>query len=256
MKTPDVASFALLLSMAVAAGFIGCFALMRRMTLAADAMSHVALPGIGIALILHMSPLVGAIAMLLVGALLIWAIERRTRIATETVTGVVFSVALAIGSLLASGEELIDALLGGTSALAAWEVALGIAAAAAVILFIVRARNSLLVSLVSPEIAMTSGVDVARLDLYFLLAFALTIGLGLRYLGVLLMGSMIIIPPAVARRFARNLNGMFAWSIAVAVLSTAAGTYAAALAGRQSGPFIVMIAGGLFGVSLLRRQGE
>ena len=242
--------------MAVAAGFIGCFALMRRMTLAADAMSHVALPGIGIALILHMSPLVGAIAMLLVGALLIWAIERRTRIATETVTGVVFSVALAIGSLLASGEELIDALLGGTSALAAWEVALGIAAAAAVILFIVRARNSLLVSLVSPEIAMTSGVDVARLDLYFLLAFALTIGLGLRYLGVLLMGSMIIIPPAVARRFARNLNGMFAWSIAVAVLSTAAGTYAAALAGRQSGPFIVMIAGGLFGVSLLRRQGE
>ena len=241
--------------MAAAAGLIGCFALMRRMSLAADAMSHVALPGIGIALILHMSPLVGAIAMLLVGALLIWALEQRTRIATETVTGVVFSMALAIGSLLASGEELIDALLGGTSTVAAWELALGIAAAAAVIVFIVRARNSLLVSLVSPEIAMTSGVDVARLDLYFLLAFALTVGLGLRYLGVLLMGSMIIIPPAVARRFARNLNGMFAWSIAVAVLSTAAGTYAAALVGRQSGPFIVMIAGGLFGVSLLRRQG-
>ena len=233
--------------MAAAAGLIGCFALMRRMSLAADAMSHVALPGIGIALILHMSPLVGA--------LLIWALEQRTRIATETVTGVVFSMALAVGSLLASGEELIDALLGGTSTVAAWELALGIAAAAAVIVFIVRARNSLLVSLVSPEIAMTSGVDVARLDLYFLLAFALTVGLGLRYLGVLLMGSMIIIPPAVARRFARNLNGMFAWSIAVAVLSTAAGTYAAALVGRQSGPFIVMIAGGLFGVSLLRRQG-
>ncbi|HUO67201.1 MAG TPA: metal ABC transporter permease [Gammaproteobacteria bacterium] len=255
MKTLDVASFALLLGMAAAAGLIGCFALMRRMSLAADAMSHVALPGIGIALILHMSPLVGAIAMLLVGALLIWALEQRTRIATETVTGVVFSMALAVGSLLASGEELIDALLGGTSTVAAWELALGIAAAAAVIVFIVRARNSLLVSLVSPEIAMTSGVDVARLDLYFLLAFALTVGLGLRYLGVLLMGSMIIIPPAVARRFARNLNGMFAWSIAVAVLSTAAGTYAAALVGRQSGPFIVMIAGGLFGVSLLRRQG-
>ncbi len=242
--------------MAVAAGLVGCFALMRRMSLAADAMSHVALPGIGIALILRASPLAGALAALLIGAVLIWAIERRTRIATETVTGVVFSVALAVGSLLASGEELIDALLGSTSALAAWEVALGLAAAAAVIVFIVRARNSLLVSLVSPEIAMTSGVDVARLDLYFLLAFALTIGLGLRYLGVLLMGSMIIIPPAVARRFARNLRGMFAWSIAVAVLSTAAGTYAAALAGRQSGPFIVMIAGALFGLSLLRRQDE
>ena len=253
MTIASVASFLLSISMAVAAGLIGSFALMRRMSLAADAMSHLALPGIGIALILHVSPLAGGLAMLVIGALLIFLIERRTRIATETVVGVLFSVALAVGSLLASGEDLIQALLGGSGSLSAPEAGVGIAAAAAVIAFVVRARHSLIVALVSPEIALTSGVRVARLDLYFLLAFAVTIGLGLRYLGVLLMGSLIIIPAAVARRLARNLNGMLAVSVVVAVLSTGAGTYAATLQGRQSGPFIVMIAGGLFALSLLRR---
>jgi ABC-type Mn2+/Zn2+ transport system permease subunit len=253
---PDLASVALSISVAIAAGLIGSFALMRRMSLAADAMSHVALPGIGIALLFRLNPLAGGLAALLLGALLIWAIERRTRLASETVIGVVFSVALAVGALLASGEDLIDALLGGAGKLSASEAAIGVAAAAAVIVFILRARSALIVSLMSPEIAMTSGIDVARQDLYFLLAFALTIGLGLRYLGVLLMGSLIIIPAAVARRLSRNLTGMLSWSVATAVLSTAVGTYIAALSGRQSGPFLVVTAGGLFGLSLLRRPAE
>jgi ABC-type Mn2+/Zn2+ transport system permease subunit len=66
------------------------------------------------------------------------------------------------------------------------------------------------------------------------------------------MGSLIIIPAAIARRFARNLATML--TISVAVACTAAGTYVAWLAGRPSGPFIVMVAGGLFFISLLRRR--
>jgi ABC-type Mn2+/Zn2+ transport system permease subunit len=63
--------FLLSIAMAVAAGLVGCFAVMRRMALAADALSHVALPGIGIALALHVSPLFGAAAMLFFGGLLV-----------------------------------------------------------------------------------------------------------------------------------------------------------------------------------------
>jgi len=251
---PEIGSLALSGLMAVAAGLIGSFAVMRRMVLAADPMSHIALPGIGIALILHLNPLWGALALLLLGAVLIWAVERRIRIATEAVIGVTFAVALAVGSVITSGEELIDALLGAPGTLSAPEAAFGIVGALIVIVFVLRWRNALVVRLVSPEIAMTSSVDVARLDLYFLLAFALTIGLGLRFLGVLLMGSLIIIPAAIARRFAHGLSTMLIVSVAVAVASTAAGSYVAWLAGRPSGPFIVMVAGGLFFLSLLRRR--
>ena len=254
ISTPELGSLALSALMAVAAGLIGSFAVMRRMVLAADPMSHIALPGIGIALILGVNPFWGALALLLLGAVLIWAVERRMRIATETVIGVTFAVALAVGSIITTGEELIDALLGRPGTLTWREAGFGIVGSLIVIAFVLRRRNALVVRLVSPEIALTSAVDVARLDLQFLLAFALTIGLGLRFLGVLLMGSLIIIPAAIARRFARGLGTMLTLSVAVAVGATAAGTYAASLAGRPSGPFIVMVAGGLFFLSLLRRR--
>src|SRR5262244_2333707 len=98
---------------AAAAGLVGCFAVMRRMALAGDALSHVALPGIGVALALHIHPLFGAVAMLLFAGLLVWAIQDRSHLALETIIGVVFSGALAIGSLMTTGEDLIDALFGG-----------------------------------------------------------------------------------------------------------------------------------------------
>lgn len=251
----DAGAITASIAMAVAAGMIGCFAVMRRMALASDAISHVALPGIGIALALGIHPLFGAVAMLAFGALAIWAVERRTRIATETVIGVVFSAALAIGSLLSSGDDLIDALFGGRGPVGPGELAFGIAAALAIVGFAWWARNRLVLVLVSPEIAMTAGIRVARLDLWFLEAFALTVALGLHYLGVLLMGSMIIIPAATAKRLARNLSGMLAWATAVAVASTALGAGLAIAAARPPGPVIVCVATALFLVSLIVRRG-
>ena len=71
---PGLGELALSLGMAVAAGLVGCFAVMRRMTLASDAISHIALPGIALALILHVQPLLGGMVMLLLGTLLIWVV--------------------------------------------------------------------------------------------------------------------------------------------------------------------------------------
>jgi len=246
MTNPAASTLILSAVTAVAAGLMGCYALMRRMTLAGDALSHVALPGIGLALLLGFHPLVGALASLLVGAVFVWVLQRRTQIATETVIGVVFSAALAVGALLTTGEELMDALFGTPAALTPLELVVGLVGSALVIAFALLAKNRLIVTLVSPEIAHTSGINVQRLNLLFLVAFAVTVALGLRYLGVLLMGSLVIIPAATARRLARNLNGMFAISIVVAVLATVLGTYLAAGLHRESGPVIVTIAAACF----------
>jgi zinc transport system permease protein len=244
----------LAMAMAVAAGLVGCFAVMRRLSLAADPLSHVALPGIGVALALHIHPLFGAAAMLLFGALLVWALEEEAREATETMIGVVFSAALAVGSLMTSGENLIEALFGVAGVLSWPEILLGLVTACAVVLFIVTRRNSLVVMLVSPDLARTAGVDVRRLNLLYLVVFALTIALGLRYLGVLLMGALIIIPAATARRLARNLNEMLLTAVTLAVVATVAGTSIAAWLHQETGPCIVIVAACGFLVSLLRRQ--
>jgi ABC-type Mn2+/Zn2+ transport system permease subunit len=240
--------------MAAAAGLVGCFAVMRRMTLAADALSHVALPGIGIALLLHLHPLAGGLAALLLGAVLVWALEFKTRVPTETVIGVVFSAALAGGSLLTSGDELIHALFGAPAAAGSAETAFGLAAAAAVAAFVLGARHRLVIALVSPDLARTSGIRVPRLQLAFLVAFAVTVALGLRYLGVLLMGSLVIIPAATAKHLARSLRSMLATAVAVAIGSTAAGTAAGAALGLDPGPLtIAAAAAAFFGALLVRR---
>lgn len=244
---------ALLLSgvTAVAAGLIGCYALMRRMTLAADALSHVALPGIGLALLLRVHPFIGAVASLLAGAVFVWALERRTGLATEAVIGVVFTSALAVGALLTTGEQLMDALFGTPAGLSWWELGVGLAGALLVIGFVLATRHRLMVALVSPEVALTAGINVARLNLLYLIAFALTLALGLRYVGVLLMGSLLIIPAATARRVARNLTEMLVGSVLVAVFATALGTYLAGRLGEQPGPVIVAIAAACFFLAAL-----
>lgn len=246
---------AILLSvaMAVAAGLVGCFTVMRRMSLAADALSHVALPGIGVALALHIHPIFGAAAMLLFGALLVWAMESRARMATETVIGVVFSAALAVGSMMASGDDLIDALFGGGGAQSLSEVLFAIIASVAVIVFVVTQRNRLVISLVSQDVARTAGINVKGLELAYLMVFALTIALGLRYLGVLLMGALIIVPAATAKRLTRNLSGMLATAVVLAAVATIAGTFLASRLHRQSGSVIVAVAAALFLASLFRR---
>ncbi len=246
-------ALALAVAMAVASGLIGCFAVMRRMSLAADPLSHVALPGIGVALALRIHPIFGAVALLFFGALLVWALEQRTRAATETMIGIVFSAALAVGSMMTSGENLIEALFGASGPPSTSELIFGLAGAFAVIVFIVTQRDSLIVMLVSPEVARTTGINVGRLNLLYLEAFALTIGLGLRYLGVLLMGALIIVPAATAKGMARNLTGMLYMAAGIAVLATVVGTWAAVWLHRASGPLIVMTATGVFLLSLTRK---
>jgi ABC-type Mn2+/Zn2+ transport system permease subunit len=239
---------------AVAAGLVGCFAVMRRMALAGDALSHVALPGIGVALALHIHPMAGALAMLMFGALLVWAVEDTSRLATETIIGVVFSAALAFGSMMSSGEQLIEALLGRPGSVSPLEVAFVLAAAGAVIVVVLRQKNALVVMLVSPDIARTARVNVSRLNLLYLEIFAITVALGLRYLGVLLMGSLIIVPAATAKRVSNGLNQMLALSAAFAVTATVLGSLLGWWLHRETGPLIITIAATGFFLSFVWRR--
>ncbi len=253
---PALSGLAFTLAMAAAAGLIGSFAVLRRMTLASDAISHIALPGIGIAILLHIHPLLGGAAALLLGTLLVWAIEHKTRIPTEAIIGVVFSTALAIGSLLTSGEDLIDALFGSPGRPGSVEIVVGLCAAALVIAFATLAEDRLVIALVSPDLARTAGIDVARLNLFFLLAFALAVSLGLRFLGALLMGSLIIIPAATAKHLARSLPQMRAIAVALATSCTLIGSAAASWLGLERGPLTIAVAAAFFFVSLGMRRTE
>ncbi|HEY3139266.1 MAG TPA: metal ABC transporter permease, partial [Blastocatellia bacterium] len=179
METPELYSIILASLTAVAAGLIGSFALMKRMSLAGDVVSHIALPGLGLALVFRINPLVGASTTLLLGTLLIWRLQKSGTFTTDVAIGVIFTAALAIGMLVTPSEDLIEALFGGFASLTLGWFLLGVLGVASVIAFVWSFRHKLIVGLFSTELAAATGIKVSRIDLYYLLMFSLTVLLGL-----------------------------------------------------------------------------
>lgn len=238
---------------AMASGLVGTFALMRRMILAADSVSHIALPGLGVALLLKINPIIGGAAALLLGAFLIWFLENKTTLNTDVIIGVMFAASLAVGSLLTPGEELIEALFGQPQHISMIEFLAGAILSLLIVVFVFAFRDKLIISLVSSELAKVTGVNVQRLNLYFLLIFALNIILGLKFLGILLMGSLIIVPAAVGRNLGKSVNSALVFAALAAVIAVLIGYFISSVYGISFGPTVISAATVLFLLSLLKK---
>ena len=254
MPTNDTLTIVLTLVSAAATGLMGGFALMKRMTLAGDVISHVALPGIGVALLLQVNPIWGAAVALFFGTLLIWKLEQFGSLATETAIGVIFTAAVAIGALITSEEELIEALFGGLGEVTPTFFVIGVLATLLVVGVLLKMKGKLLLGLFSPDLAIATGVNLRKLNLIYLLLFSVTILLGLRFLGALLVGSLIITSGAIARQLTHNLHSFLLISSASSVLAVGLGMFFSAQYGTDLGPTIVAVAAGLFCFSLLKKK--
>jgi ABC-type Mn2+/Zn2+ transport system permease subunit len=251
--TSTAFSATLALLFAIAAGLVGSFGLMKRMLLAEDVMSHLALPRFGLAFLLAINPFVGAATTLFLGTLLIWHLQNRTGLATENIIGVVFAASLGIGAAVIPSDELIEALFGKNQAISLLSFLLGILALAIITVGIWKLRDPLVLNLFSSELAAATGVNISRVNLYFLLLFSLTILVGIRFMGALLTGLLIILPAAIGRRFSNKLSGFLFASSLASVSSVALGFAMSSIAPKFGlGPSVVLVASALFGTSLTR----
>lgn len=255
MQTAELYSLILPIFAAAAAGLVGAFALMKRTVLAGDVMSHIAIPGLGLAVIWKLNPLAGGGLTLLAGILLIWQLQKKSDLSSEATIGVIFASSVALGALLInSKEELIDALFGGFGNLTAGEFIFGMATSVIILVSLWLLRNRLIIGLFSPELASSVKINVNTLNLCFLLLFGLAILASLRFLGALLVGSLIIIPASAARQLTHTLGKFLITSSLISVLSIICGNLIARSYGLNSGPTIVVTAGAIFALSLLKRK--
>lgn len=240
---------------ASAAGLVGAFALMKKTVLAGDVMSHVAIPGLGLAIIWHFNSLLGGGLTLLLGTLIIWQLEKKTSLSTEAAIGVIFASSVALGALLInSKEELIDALFGNFGNLSLNEFVFGVAASLFIIIVLWLIRNKLIIGLFSEELAVSTKVSLGGINLWFLLLFALAILSGLRFLGALLAGALIIVPASAARQLTHSLGWFLGISVLFSILSVTLGFAASITYGLELGPTVVIVAAGIFILSLFKRQ--
>lgn len=239
----------------IASGYLGSIMVLKRMALVGDALSHVALPGMGLAILYAIDPFIGAFAALAIGVLIVWAIKAKTTIPTEAIVGLIFASSLAIGVLITPEPELLEALFGDISAVALIDGLLAIVLSISVLGIMYFVRKKIMLGLISPDLAKSEGINIKLLDLLFLGLVAVVVALGVKVVGTLLMGALVVIPAVAAKNVSQSMSRYGAISATFGAASAILGISLAALTGASPGPLVVLVSAGLFLLTLAMKRG-
>lgn len=232
-------------------GYLGSFMVLKRMSLVGDALSHVALPGIAIALTLGINPMLGALVALVIATLGIWYLGEHSEVYPEALVGVFFTVSLSLGLLLTPEPELLEALFGDIDSITTLDGIVVLMGSILIFVMTLLISKKILLGVVSEDLAKAQNIKVDKINLLYLLLVALVVALGVKFLGTLLTGAMVIIPAVVAKNIAKNIKSFHLLSVVIGALSGFLGLLVAQYFGIASGPSVVLVAAVLFAASFL-----
>ncbi|CAM3578568.1 zinc ABC transporter permease [Rouxiella silvae] len=245
--------------LAGAAGPLGSFVVWRRMSYFGDTLAHASLLGVAFGLLLNVNPFYAVIVVTLLLALLLVVLERKPHLAVDTLLGIMAHSALSLGLVVVSlmsgvRVDLMAYLFGDLLSVTLsdiWLIGAGVALVVAVLCW--QWRN-LLSMTISPELAHVDGVNLQRSRIILMLVTALTIGLAMKFVGALIITSLLIIPAATARRFAKTPEQMAYVAIWVGMIAVTGGLGLSAFYDTPAGPSVVLCAAVMFMGSLFKKQ--
>jgi zinc transport system permease protein len=246
------------IGVALVTGPLGCFVVWRRMAFFGAALAHSALLGVALGVLLGSDLNLATAGVCLGFALLLAALQSQRALATDTVLGILAHTALAVGLVVLGFFEtlrvdLAGYLFGDVLAVRREDL-LWIWGGGAVVLGLLAVFwSGLLRITLNEELARAEGVAVARVRLGFMLLMALTVAIGMKVVGILLIVSLLVIPAAAARQFAATPERMALVAALVGALSVVGGLQASLIWDTPTGASIVCAAALLFLLSLLTR---
>lgn len=227
---------------------------LKRMALVGDALSHVALPGVALALLFNINPFLGAFATLFAGIVGIWLIEHKTELPVESVVGLFFTISLAVGVLITPDENLIEALFGDISKITAFDTAIAVVISL-IIIFAMRAiSRKFVISTISDDLAKASGIKVAKNNFIFMFLVALIVALGIKVVGTLLMGALVIIPAIASKNITSSMTDYTKVSAIIGFASLLGGVFLANSLGLPPGPISVILSAAVFLICIAFRK--
>ncbi|MBO6512626.1 MAG: metal ABC transporter permease [Phycisphaerales bacterium] len=255
----------------IAAGIIGAFALLRKRSLTADALSHATLPGIAGAFLIASALgyagrslpilLIGATISGIIGVGFIHLILTKTRLKEDAAIGIVLSVFFGIGVVLLSVVQstassgaagLNHFIYGQTAAMLTQDaITMGIIAIIAILIALIAMKEITAVCF-NESFASVIGISAGVIDALILSLIVLVTVAGLQAVGLILIVAMLIIPPAAARFWTDRTKRLVILSAVIGALSGFVGSSMSALLPRKpAGAVIVLSAGCVFIISML-----
>ena len=249
---PDFVIRALIAGLLVAlmAAPMGCFVVWRRMSYFGDTLAHSALLGLALGLLLEINLQVSVIACCIVLAVLLVAMENRKTLSTDTILGILAHSSLAAGLVLISFSNvqvnLMAYLFGDLLTVSNADLIWILACAAVIFGVLFIYWNKLLAVTLHQELAQVEGINVQATRLVLMLMIALMVAVSMKIIGVLLITSLLIIPPASVRGFAKSPEHMALYSCLLGCLAVILGMFMSYHWDTPTGPSIVVAAAVLF----------
>jgi ABC-type Mn2+/Zn2+ transport system permease subunit len=236
------------------AGFLGSLMVTKRMALVGDALGHVALPGVALALIYGFNVSWGALPVLAIGIILIWLFEMRTKIPMEALTGIVFTASVAIAFLFLPEEKVSTALIGDISQISLWDTVASVILCVIIFLVLRKIFSRMILVNLDENLAKVEHVNVKKYNFIYLACIALIVALGIKVTGSLLMGALVITPAAAARNFSRNLFQYSYGALLFGVLSCILGVVIFKFSNLPAGPLVILVGTFIFLISLVFKR--
>ena len=240
-------------------GLLGTMAVNQQMAFFSDALGHSALTGIGLGIVLGVSS--DLLAMLIFGivwALLISRIKQTGAASTDTIISVFSSTSIAAGLLILSRgggfAKYSTLLVGDVLAVTQRDLLYLLIALIAGILLWAAMYNHLLLGSINPSLARTRGVHTRVTECLFVVLVAVAVMLAIKWVGVMLINALLILPAAAGRNLARSSRSHAIWSVSIAMVSGIAGLLSAYAWDTSAGAAIVLYAAACYFVSLGARR--
>ncbi len=239
-------------------GPLGAFVVWRRMAYFGDTLAHSALLGVALGFLLGINVSLGIVATCVLLAILLVILRQQRGLADDTLLGILSHSALSLGLVVIAFMEtlrvdLVSYLFGDILAVGTTDIYLVYAGGIAAVGLMVVLWRPLLSITVHEDLARVEGVPVLRTQIAFMLLIAVVIALAMKVVGILLVTSLLIIPAAAARQFARTPLQMGLLASLIGCLAVGLGLQGSLIWDLPSGPAIVVAAAILFCVSLAVR---
>jgi zinc transport system permease protein len=243
--------------LAVLCAVLSFFVVLRRMAFVGVGLSHAALGGVALGLVLGLPPLVSA-ALFTVGvAWVVGWLRGRAEVSEDTAIGVFFPTAMALGVILISltptyRQDLMAYLFGNILSVRPDEVLpLAVLCALGLGLIAIYFKELLFLG-VDEEAARAAGLPALRLRFLLLTLLAVTIVAAVRLVGIVLVSAFLVIPAATGQAVARSLYAMLVTAVVSALVSVVVGLWLSWSWDLPSGAAIVLVSAALFFLALAR----
>lgn len=258
---PDFILYALVagLALAVVAGPLGSFVVWRKMAYFGDTLSHASLLGVALGFVLKINLTFAIIICCILVAILLVSLQRKQPLASDTLLGILAHSTLSLGLVVLSfmpdvKVNLMDYLFGDILTITASDLYWIVGGSSFVLLLIILLWQQLLSITVHEELAAVEGLPVIAIRLALMLMVAIVIAVAMKIVGVLLIASLLVIPPATARFHTASPEQMAISASILGMLSICLGLTFSYYSNAPTGPAIVLSTAMLFIVSFIFRR--